>query len=40
MEPEALRLATNQAKKDGKTVGVWLEEAIREKIDRDGANDG
>ncbi len=39
MEPEALRLATDQAKADGKTVGVWLEEAIREKVERDGGND-
>ncbi len=40
MEPEALRLATNQAKAEGKTVGRWLEEAIREKVERDGGHDG
>ena len=40
MEPEALRLATNQAKVEGKTVGRWLENAIREKIERDGGQDG
>ena len=36
MEPEALRLATDRARIEGMTVGRWLEEAIREKIERDG----
>jgi predicted HicB family RNase H-like nuclease len=40
MEPEALRLANGRAKAAGKTVGRWLEEAIREKIERDGGFDG
>ena len=40
MEPVALRLATNRAKAEGKTVGRWLEEAIREKNERDGGQDG
>ncbi len=35
MEPEALRLATQQAKVAGKTVGQWLEEAIKEKLERE-----
>jgi len=35
MEPEALRLATERAKAEGKTVGNWLEEAIREKLERE-----
>ena len=39
MEPEALRLANERAKAAGKTVGRWLEEAIREKIERDGGLD-
>ena len=40
MEPAALRLATAQAKAVGKTVGLWLEEAIREKVERDGGTNG
>ncbi len=39
MEPEALRLATDQAKAAGKTVGLWLEEAIQEKAEREGHGD-
>ena len=39
MEPAALRLATDRAKVEGKTVGRWLKEAIREKIARED-NDG
>ena len=35
MEPEALRLANERAKAEGKTVGRWLEEAIREKLERE-----
>tara|TARA_Y100000310_G_C20169718_1_gene573075 strand:- start:283 stop:462 length:180 start_codon:yes stop_codon:yes gene_type:complete len=38
MEPEALRLANERAKAEGKTVGRWLEEAIRQKIDREANN--
>ena len=40
MEPEALKLAGERAKSEGKTVGSWLEEAIREKLERDGGLDG
>lgn len=40
MEPDALRLANERAKAEGKTVGRWLEEAIREKLERDGGHDG
>ena len=40
MEPQALRLATNRAKLEGKTVGQWLEAAIREKLERDGGHNG
>ncbi len=35
MEPEALRLAGERAKLEGRTVGRWLEEAIREKLERE-----
>ncbi len=35
MEPEALRLANERAKAEGKAVGRWLEEAIREKLERE-----
>ena len=40
MEPEALKLAVERAKSERKTVGSWLEEAIREKLERDGGLDG
>jgi predicted HicB family RNase H-like nuclease len=40
MEPEALRKATEGARAEGKTVGSWLEEAILEKLERDGGRDG
>ena len=40
MEPEALLKATEQAQSEGRTVGLWLEEAIREKLERDGGQDG
>ena len=36
MDREALRVANESAKAAGKTVGRWLEEAIREKIEKDG----
>ena len=40
MGRDALRLANEQAKAAGKTVGRWLEEAIREKTEREkGARD-
>lgn len=39
MEPEALRLAGEHAKAGAKTVGRWLEEAIREKAEREDRND-
>jgi hypothetical protein len=35
MEPEALRLANERARLKGRTVGQWLEEAIREKAERE-----
>ena len=35
MEPAALRLANEWAKVHAKTVGMWLEEAIREKAQRE-----
>lgn len=35
MEPEALRLVGERAKLEGRTVGLWLEEAIREKLERE-----
>jgi len=35
MEVEALRLASERAKSQGKTVGQWLEEAIKEKLERE-----
>ena len=35
MEPAALRLANERAKVQRKTVGAWLEEAIREKAERE-----
>ena len=38
--PEALKLAVEQAKAERKTVGQWLEEAIREKLERDGGLGG
>ncbi len=42
MEPAALQLANERAKAGGKTVGTWLEEAIREKAEREAeeGNDG
>ncbi len=40
MDREALRLAGERAKAERKTVGRWLEEAIREKLERDGGLDG
>ena len=39
MDPEVLRLAGERARAAGKTVGRWLEEAIQEKIEREGDND-
>ena len=35
MRPEMLKLAKEQAQTGGKTLGVWLEEAIQEKIQRE-----
>ena len=35
MEPSMLKLASQHAKGKGHTVGKWLEEAIREKIERE-----
>lgn len=42
MEPTALRLANERARAQAKTVGQWLEEAIREKAQREveEGNDG
>jgi predicted HicB family RNase H-like nuclease len=36
MDPSMLKLASEQAKSQGHAVGKWLEEAIREKIEREG----
>ena len=35
MEREVLQLANERAKAQAKTVGAWLEEAIREKAERE-----
>ena len=35
MDPSMLKLASGHAKAGGHTVGKWLEEAIREKIERE-----
>ena len=35
MDPSMLKLASGHAKGKGHTVGKWLEEAIRQKIERD-----
>ncbi len=35
MDPSMLKLASEHAKGKGHTVGKWLEEAIREKIERE-----
>ena len=35
MEPSALHRAKKQARATGKTLGVWLEEAIEEKVERE-----
>ncbi len=42
MERDALRVANERAKAQAKTVGEWIEEAIREKAEREveGRNDG
>ena len=42
IEPAALRLAGESAKAQSMTVGTWLEEAIREKAEREleEGNDG
>ena len=40
MEPEALRKAAEGARAEGMAVGTWLEEAILEKLGRDGGRDG
>ena len=39
MEPTVLKLAAQHAKDKGQTVGRWLEEAIREKIEREGSDE-
>ena len=39
MDREALHVANERAKTSGKTVGRWLEEAIREKVEREGSDD-
>ena len=38
MEPAMLQAARTQAKAKGLTVGKWLEDAIQEKIEREGSN--
>jgi len=39
MEREALAKAKERAKAEGMTVGRWLEEAIREKLEREDVQD-
>lgn len=39
MAPEALKMAKDHAKATRKSLGVWLEEAIREKIEREQRKD-
>jgi hypothetical protein len=38
MDRAALAAAREQARAQGKTVGRWLEEAIREKLEREEHN--
>ncbi|MDA1220217.1 MAG: hypothetical protein O2909_12405 [Chloroflexi bacterium] len=40
MEPEVLQLAKQRARDEGKTVGQWVEEAIREKAEREHIGNG
>jgi hypothetical protein len=35
MDPTMLKLASQHAKGKGHTVGRWIEQAIREKIERE-----
>ena len=39
MDPTMLKLASQHAKGKGHTVGKWLEEAIREKIEWEGRDE-
>ena len=39
MDPTMLKLASQHAKGKGHTVGKWLEEAIREKIEQEGSDE-
>ena len=39
LKPSAQRRAKIAAVTAGKTMGEWIEEAIQEKIEREGAND-
>jgi hypothetical protein len=39
MVPEAMGVARDGAKALGKTIGVWVAEAIQEKAAREAAND-
>ena len=39
MDREALRVANESAKAAGTAVGRWLEEAIREKVERESSDD-
>ena len=39
MDPTMLKLASEHAKSKGHTVGKWLEEAINEKIKREGSDE-
>ena len=40
MAPEALKRALQHAKGQRKALGQWLEEAVEEKIEREGGTDG
>lgn len=37
LDPDLYRLARAEAIKQGKTIGQWLNEAIKEKLDKDTA---
>lgn len=40
LDPELYRLARAEAVKQGKTIGTWLNEAIREKLDKENLKKG
>jgi len=40
MDPEALKRAKGHVKSRRRVLGEWLEAAIREKMEREGSQDG